>query len=62
MGNFLRVFYIQGFYDNKAVGKIEEDFQGTLKKCQEVTWEDYRKIPLLQKLLGRTFRLFAPMM
>lgn len=50
------------FYDNKAVGKIEEDFQGTLKKCQEVTWEYYRKIPLLQKLLGRTFRLFAPMM
>ena len=50
------------FYDNKVVGKVEEDFQATLKKCKEVTWEYYRKIPLLQKLLGRTFRLFGPLM
>lgn len=49
-------------YDNKAVGKIEEDFQNTLLKCQEITIEDYIKIPLYQKMVGRVFRLFAPLM
>lgn len=50
------------FFDNKVVKKVEEDFQDTLKKCLEVTWEYYRKIPLIQKLIGRVFKLFAPMM
>lgn len=50
------------FYDNQVVGKVEEDFQDTLKKCQEVTREYYKKIPLIQKFLGRVFKLFAPMM
>lgn len=50
------------FYDNKVVGKVEEDFQNTLLKCQEVTWEYYNKIPIHQKILGRVFRLFAPLM
>lgn len=50
------------FYDNKVVGKVEEDFQNTLLKCQEVTWDYYKKIPLHQKILGRIFRLVAPLM
>lgn len=49
-------------YDNKVVGKIEEDFQNTILKCQEITIEDYKKIPLYQKMAGRVFRLFAPLM
>jgi cardiolipin synthase len=50
------------FYKNTVVGQVEEDFQATLLKCQEVTWEYYRKIPLLQKIIGRVFKLFAPLM
>lgn len=50
------------FYDNKVVGKAEEDFQNTLLNCQEVTMDYYKKIPLIQKLTGRIFRLFAPLM
>lgn len=50
------------FYDNKAVGKAEEDFQNTLQECQEVTMEYYKKIPFYQKLIGRVFKLFAPLM
>ena len=50
------------FYDNKVVGKVEEDFQNTLSKCQEVTRDYYKKIPLHQKILGRIFRLVAPLM
>ena len=42
--------------------KVEEDFQNTLLKCQEVTWDYYKKIPLHQKILGRIFRLVAPLM
>lgn len=50
------------FYDNKVVGKAEEDFQNTLQECQEVTMEYYKKIPFYQKLIGRVFKLFAPLM
>ncbi|MGN1180454.1 MAG: cardiolipin synthase [Suilimivivens sp.] len=50
------------FYDNKVVGKVEEDFQNTLLKCQEVTWDYYKKIPFYQKIIGRVCRLFAPLM
>ena len=49
-------------YKNQAVAKVEEDFQNTLLKCQEVTMDYYRKIPVTQKLLGRIFKLFAPLM
>lgn len=50
------------FYDNKVVGKAEEDFQNTLLKCQEVTIEYYQKIPFYQKLIGKVFKIFAPLM
>lgn len=50
------------FYDNSVVGRIEEDFQNTLLKCQEITAEDYKKIPMYQKLVGRVSRLMAPLL
>lgn len=50
------------FYENQVVARIEEDFQSTLQKCREVTKEYYRRIPLWQKMVGRIFRLFAPLM
>jgi len=50
------------FYDNNVVGKVEEDFQNTLLKCQEVTMDYYKQIPMHQKLIGRVFKLLAPLM
>lgn len=50
------------FYENSVVYKVEEDFQNTLQQCLEVTMEYYRKIPFLQKLLGRIFKLIGPLM
>ncbi len=50
------------FYDNSVVAKVEEDFQNTLIKCQEVSLDYYRKIPLYQKIIGRTFRIIAPLL
>lgn len=50
------------FYDNSVVARIEEDFQATLEKCQEVTSDYYRRLPLYQKMIGRTSRLLAPLL
>ena len=50
------------FYDNQVVGKVEEDFEKTLEKCQLVTEEYYKRIPLHQKLIGGVSRLVAPLM
>lgn len=50
------------FYDNKVVGNVEEDFQNTLLKCREVTMDYYKQIPMYQKLIGRVFKLLAPLM
>ena len=50
------------FYDNQVVGKVEEDFEKTLEKCQLVTEEYYKRIPLHQKLIGRVSSLVAPLM
>ena len=49
-------------YKNRAVEDIEQDFQDTLAKCQEITIETCRKFPLYQKIAGRALRLIAPMM
>lgn len=50
------------FYDNSVVAGIEEDFQATLLKCQEVTLDYYHRLPLYQKVIGRTSRLLAPLL
>lgn len=50
------------FYDNSVVAKVEKDFQETLLKCQEVTKDYYKEIPLYQKLIGRISRLMAPLL
>lgn len=49
-------------YKNSVIRKIEEDFQNTLKKCQLITIEDCKKLGLMKKLIGRTLKLFAPLM
>ena len=49
-------------YMNKAVHDVEQDFQDTLCKCQEITIESCKKYPFYKQLAGRALRLFAPLM
>lgn len=49
-------------YHNSEILTIEKDFQQTLNKCQVITLEDCRKVNLFKKIVGRVFRLFAPLM
>lgn len=50
------------FYKNSVVEQAEIDFQNTLEVCSEVTMDYYKRIPLYQKLAGRLFKLFAPLL
>lgn len=50
------------FYGGGMAAKVEEDFRNTLGKCQEVTIDYYRKLPLYQKAAGRISRLVAPLL
>lgn len=49
-------------YDEETATTIEKDFQETLKDCVEMKSEDYKKIPSRIRLLGRVFRIFAPLL
>lgn len=50
------------FYDNKVIASVEDDFEKTRGQCVEVTMEYYKKLPVHQKILGKIFKLFAPLM
>ena len=49
-------------YNNGCIKDIEDDFQATLEKCQEITIADCDNYPWIKKTLGRIFRLIAPLM
>lgn len=49
-------------YDSPVISDIEYDFEQTLNDCVEMKLEDYKKIPARQRMLGRVFRIFAPLM
>lgn len=49
-------------YEVPVVSQIEEDFQNTLKDCEEMLPGDYEKIPWIKRLIGRVFRIIAPLM
>lgn len=49
-------------YKNAAVREVEQDFQDTLLKCQEITLENCGKYPFYKRFAGRALRLFAPLM
>ncbi len=48
--------------NHKCIKKIEKDFSGTIKMCQEITFEKVEKYPIFQKIYGKVLRLFAPLM
>lgn len=49
-------------YENSEIPAVENDFQGTLKKCQKITQEDYKKQKSFDKIAGSILRVFAPLM
>lgn len=49
-------------YDEETAFTVEQDFQNTLKDCVEMKLEDYKKIPSRVRILGRLFRIFAPLL
>lgn len=51
--------YIEGV---STVLDIENDFNETLKKSQNVTLEDIKKHTFISKLMGKILKIFAPLM
>ncbi len=49
-------------YRNTEIAVIEKDIQDTLEKCIEMKIEDYRKMKLMDRALGRIMRIVAPLM
>ena len=49
-------------YHTSCIVDMEEDFQETLAKCREVTFDTIRKEKLFNKVVGRIARLAAPLM
>lgn len=49
-------------YRVEEIEKIEQDFQETLGKCQEVTLENYKKGTLLLRMMGWILKVLAPLM
>lgn len=49
-------------FRNHAVMQVEEDFQETLKQCQEITIENCKNYPFLKQFAGKALRLIAPLM
>ena len=49
-------------YGNSCIDEIYRDFEDITNESIEITKEDYKAIPAMQRLTGRILRLFAPMM
>lgn len=48
--------------DVPEISEMESDFQTTLKRCQLMTFDKFRALPVSRRLRGRIFRLLAPLM
>lgn len=49
-------------YRNSQIAVMEQDVQDTLQKCIEMKVEDYKKLKLTDRALGRIMRIVAPLM
>ncbi len=49
-------------YKNKEIDNIKKDFLETLEKCQEISTGDYKRFPLITRVIGRVCRIFGPLM
>ena len=49
-------------YRNSQIQVMEKDVQATLEQCLEMKVEDYKKLKLRERFLGRLMRVVAPLM
>lgn len=49
------------FYRTEGLEDIKADFTDMFGKCQQITMKDYYKFSIWQKLMGRTLRIFGPL-
>ena len=45
-----------------TIARIEEDYQHTLKDCEQITIESLKKDRWPRRLLGYLLKVFAPLM
>lgn len=50
------------FYKTEGLEKIKKDFMETFEKCQPIALEDYSRLPLGQRIVGRVMRVFGPLL
>lgn len=50
------------FYKHPVINEIEKDYQHTIHRSQKISIHDYKKFRLSQRMMGRVFRLFGPLM
>ena len=48
-------------HQNPVIGEIKADFEETLKYCTLMTAQNYKAIPWYYRLIGRVFRIIAPL-
>lgn len=49
-------------YNHSEINNIVKDFDATIKQCEKITIESNKKFNKLKMILGRIFRIFAPLM
>jgi cardiolipin synthase A/B len=49
-------------YKCPVIDEIEKDFKETQARCTEITAEVYKKSPVVKRVIGRIFRLCAPLL
>ena len=50
-------------YENSAIKDVENDFNTIIEEdCVEIKKEDYKKLPLKMRFLGRLFRILSPIL
>lgn len=49
-------------YENSQISVIEQDVKNTIEKSLKMTTEDYKKLKLYERVIGRIMRIVAPLM
>ncbi len=57
--HFECALYLEG---TPSIQAIEDDFCETIKRSQQVTYEDIKNYNIIMKIIGRVLKLFAPLM
>ena len=50
-------------YEKPCIAQIKADINETIKNdCKEFTLESYKKFSVIKRIIGRVFKVFAPIM